>query len=156
MSSITSTYPIHMLFESCNSCSFLGCIVSLVVFVLRENGFHQGTISTVLIYIYLVYLFNYQFFTDRYVLSSIMYSDGNCHLYSLDCLTLRDSCPFSSSGPIFFLFIISLSQLLINIFFSPSDSRRICLPCNSCCPPGFLLYKIGLLYTQYSRLLPGR
>ena len=106
--------------------------------------------------LYIPGTFNYQFFTDRYVLSSIMYSDGNCHLYSLDCLTLRDSCPFSSSGPIFFLFIISLSQLLINIFFSPSDSRRICLPCNSCCPPGLLLYKIGLLYTQYSRLLPGR
>ena len=44
-----------------------------------------------------------------------MYSDGNCHLYSLDCPALRDSCPFSSSSP--FSIHILLSQLLINILF---------------------------------------
>ena len=110
-------YPILMLFESCVSCSFLGCIVSLVVFVLRGNGFHRETILTVLIYIYLVYLFNYQFFTDRCVLSSIMYSDGSCHLYSLDCPTLRHTCSFSSSSPSFFFFFSFIFPSLINILF---------------------------------------
>ena len=147
-------YPIIMLLESCVSCSFLGCIVSLVVFVLRGNGFHRETILTVLIYIYLVYLFNYQFFTDRCVLSSILYSDGSCHLYSLDCPTLRHTCPFSPSSPSFSSFH-SYFPSVINIYIF-SDSRRICLSCNGCCPPRLLLYKIGLLYTQHSGLLPGR
>ena len=39
-----------------------------------------------------------------------MYSDGDCHLYSLDCPTLRDSCPFSSSGPIYFCFPESVTN----------------------------------------------
>ena len=116
--SFISMYPILMLFESCVLCSFLGCIVSLVVFVLRENGFHRGTISIVLIYIYLVYS-KYQFSPMDANWVSVMTSDGNCHLYSIDCPTLGNSFPFPSSSPIFIFIpiILSLSQLLIKCFF---------------------------------------
>ena len=144
MLSTTSTYPILMLFGSCVLCSFLGCIVSLVVFALRENGFHQETTLTVLIYIYLVYSiisihrymrteFHYvQWWQLSLIFSWLPYTQGFMPVFILESDFFYSHSPES----------ITYKYLL---FFS--DSRRICLSCNGRRPPGLLFYKIGLLYT---------